>query len=70
MARFLGIETNPEDRVCRFEQLDQAVFQIMNFCKVEAGRLCWIYLADRLLLLANVNRTTLLHWVPGDDEVV
>jgi len=32
----------------------------MNFCKVEAGHLCWIYPKDRLILLPNVARTTLL----------
>ena len=50
-------------------------FEIMNFCKVEAGRLCWIYPRDWRLPLPNVDRTTLLHrgnlyWVLGDDEVV
>jgi len=47
----------------------------MNFCKFEAGHLCWIYLGDRLLPLPTVDRTTLLywanlHWIPSDDEVV
>jgi len=47
----------------------------MNFYKVEAERLCWIYLGDQLFPLPNVDRTTLLHqanlyWVPGDVEVV
>jgi len=56
-------------------QLNQAGFKIMNFCKVEAGRLCWIYPGDWLLPLPNVDHTTLLHrgnlyWVPDDDEVV
>jgi len=46
IARFLGIEPNPEDRVSGFELLDQAAFEIMNFYKVEAGRLCWIYPRD------------------------
>jgi len=74
IARFLGVEPNPKDRVSKFEWLDQAAFEIMNFCKVEAGRLCSIYPADWLLLLPNVDRTTLLHrtdlyWVPGDAEV-
>ena len=48
IARFLGIEPNPDDRVSRFERLNQAAFEIMNFCKVEAARLCWIYPGDRL----------------------
>ena len=71
IARFLSVESNLENRVSGSERLDQAAFEIMNICKVEAGRLCWIYLGDRLLLLPNVDRTTLLHrgnlyWVPDD----
>jgi len=60
-ARFLGVEPNPEDRVSRSEWLDQATFEIMNFSKVEAGRLCWIYTRARLLPLPNVDRITLIH---------
>jgi len=55
IARFLGVEPNPKDRVSRSERLDPAGFEIMNFCKVEAGHSCWIYLEDRLLLLPNVE---------------
>ena len=43
IARFLVIEPNPKDRVFVFERLDQVAFELMKFCKVEAGRLCWIY---------------------------
>ena len=43
IARFLGVEANSEDRVSKSEQLDQAAFEIMNFCKAEDGRLCWFY---------------------------
>jgi len=75
IARFLGVEPNPEDRVPRSERLDQATFEIMNFFKVEAGCLCWLYPRDWLFLLPNVDRTTLLHrgnlyWLPGDEEVI
>jgi len=42
IARFLGIEPNPEDRVFKSERLDQVAFEIINFYKVEAGLLCWI----------------------------
>jgi len=38
IARFLGVEPNPEDKVSGL--LDEAAFEIMNFCKVEAHRLC------------------------------
>jgi len=61
MARFLGIEPNLEDRVSGYNQLDQVAFEIMNFCKVKARRLCWIDLGDRLFSLPNVDQTTLLH---------
>jgi len=27
----------------------------MNFCKVDGGRLCWIYPGDQLLPLPNVD---------------
>jgi len=75
IAIFLGVEPNPEDRVSRFEWLDQATFETMNFCKVQAGQLCWIYPGDQLLPHPNVDRTTLLYraslyWVPGDDKIV
>jgi len=75
IARFLGIEPNHEDRVSRSERLDQVAFEIMNFCRVEVGHLCWIYPGDRLLPLPNIDRTTLLHrdnlyWVPADAEVI
>ena len=71
----LGFEPYPEDRVSRSERFDQAAFEIMNFCKVEAGRLCWIYPGDWLLPLPNVNQTTFLHranlyWVLGDAKFV
>jgi len=62
IARFLGVEPNPEHSVFGFEQLDQAAFKKMNFCKVEAGCLCSIYPRDRRLLFPNVERATLLHW--------
>jgi len=75
IVRFFGIEPNPEDRVFGSQRLDQAVLEIMNFCRVEALHWCWIYPMDRLLSLPNVDRTTLLHranlyWVPGNAEVV
>ena len=75
IARFLGVEPNLEDRVFRSKRLDQASFEIMNFCKIEAGCLCWIYYGDQLLPLLNVDQTTLLHlanlyWVPSDEDVV
>jgi len=43
IARSLGIESNPDDRVRGSERLDKAAFELMDFCQVEAGRLCWIY---------------------------
>ena len=46
IARFLGIKPNPEDSVSRPERLDQAAFEIRNFCRVKVGPLCWIYLGE------------------------
>jgi len=54
IARFLGNVPNSEDRVSESERLDQAAFEIMKFCKVEARHLRWIYPGDRLLPLPNV----------------
>jgi len=61
--------------VSESEQLYPAAFEIMNFCEVEASRLCWIYSKDWLLSLSYVDQTTLLYranlfWVPNDEEVV
>jgi len=75
IARCSRIEPNHKDRVSEYERLDQVAFEIMNFCKVEAVHLCWIYPGDRLLSLPNVDCTTFLHpanlyWVLGDEEVV
>jgi len=75
IARFLGVEPNPKYTVSGSERVNQAAFEIINFCKFEASRLCWICLEDQPLLLPNVDRTTVLHrgnlyWVPGDEEVV
>jgi len=55
IARLLGVEPDLEDRVFRSERLDQAAFEIMNFFKIEADRLCWIYPGDRLLPFSNVD---------------
>jgi len=55
IARFLGIEPNPYDRVRESERLDKAAFELMGFCQVEAGRLCWIYLGVALCLFPTFN---------------
>jgi len=39
-TRFLGVEPKPENRVYESGGVYQAAFEIKNFCKVEAGRLC------------------------------
>jgi len=51
IVRFLGIESNSEDRVSESEWLDKASFVLMSFCKIETGRMCWIYLRDDLCRL-------------------
>jgi len=69
------MEPNPDDRVSGSERLDKAAFELMGFCKVEVGRLCWIYPGGRLMPLPNIKRTTLRHYhnlsyLSGDDEVL
>jgi len=59
IARFLGVEPRDDDKVHRSDGLDKATFELLGFCKVEAGKLCWIYPGDRLMPLPNVARTTL-----------
>jgi len=61
IARFLSVEPNPKDRIFGSKRLDQAAFELMNFCKAEVGHLCWIYHGDWLPPLPNVDRTTLLY---------
>ena len=75
IARFLRIEPQPDDRVSGSERLDKAAFELMGFCKVEAGQLCWIYPGGQLMPLPNIEHTTLRHppnlsYLPGDDEVL
>jgi len=55
IARFLGIEPNPDDRVSGSKRVDKAAFELMDFCKVEVGRLCWIYPGGRLMPLPILN---------------
>jgi len=74
IGRFLGFEPNPNDRVSGSERLDKAACELMGFCHVEAGRLCWIYPGGRLMPLPNIERTTLRHYhnlfyLPSDEEV-
>ena len=50
-------------------------FELMGFCRVEAGRLCWIYPGGRLMPLPNIERTNLRHhnnlsYLPNDEELV
>ena len=47
----------------------------MDFCQVEAGRLCWIYPGGRLIPLPNVERITLQNrnnflYLSDDEEFV
>jgi len=75
ITRFLEIEPNPnDDRVNGSEQLDTAAFELMGFCHVEAGKLCWIYPGGQLVPFPNIERTTLqqyqnLSYLPGDEEL-
>ena len=56
------------------ELVDQAAFELMGFCRVEVGRLCWIYPGGRLMPLPNIERTTLrpyhnLSYLSSDEEL-
>jgi len=44
IARFFNVIPDDNDWVSGFERLDKSSFKLMSFCKVKAGRLCWIYL--------------------------
>ena len=59
IVRSAGIEPNPDDRVSGYKRLALATFEQMKFCMMERGRICWIYLGNRLMPLPNVDRTTL-----------
>ena len=74
IARFLGIEANPDDRVRGPEWLDKVAFELMGFGQVKAGRVCCIYRRGRLMPLPNIERTSLQHrhnllYLPGDEEL-
>jgi len=51
-----------------------AAFAQIKFCKVDGGRICWIYPGNRLMPLPNVDRTFLLnranlYFLPDDEEL-
>jgi len=73
IARSVRIKLNPDDRVPSFERLNIAAFEQMEFCKIEAEHVYWIYPRNHLMPLLNVNRTTLLnranlYCLSGDEE--
>jgi len=59
IARLVGVELNPDDRVVGLEWLNLAAFEQMKFCKVDGGRICWIYPGNWLMPLPNIDRTSL-----------
>jgi len=61
IARLVGVELNPDDRVVGLEWLNLAAFEQMKFYKVDGGRICWIYPGNKLMSLSNVDRTSLLN---------
>ena len=61
IARSVGINPSPNDRVLGSEQLNLATFEQMKFYKIEVGHVCWIYPGNRLMPLPNVYYTTLLN---------
>jgi len=49
-------------------------FERIKFCKVDGGRISWIYRENQLMPFLNVDRTSLLNWanlyfLPGDEEL-
>jgi len=43
IARLLGVERNPDDRVTCSEWFNSGAFEQMKFCKVDGGCIYWIY---------------------------
>ena len=74
IARSIGIEPNPNDRVPSSERLKLIIFEQMKFCNVEAGCGCWIYLENQLMPLPNIDCITLLslanlYFLASDKEL-
>ena len=75
IASSIGVEANPNDGVSEFKRLALATFEQMKFCNVDSTQMCWIYPKNRLILLPNIDQTTLLNLhnlscLPGDEELV
>ena len=71
----VGVKSHPNDRVTGSKRLHLAAFEQIKFCKVDGGRICWIYPGNRLISLSNVDRTSLLnrvnlYFLLGYDELV
>jgi len=50
IARSVGIDSNPDNRVLGFKRLNLAVFEQIKLSKVNAGRVRWIYPRNYLSL--------------------
>jgi len=62
-ATLVSVEMNTDDRVAGLERLNLAGFEQTKLCRVDGGRICWIYPGNWLMPLPNVERTSLLNRV-------
>jgi len=70
----VGVKPHPNDRVTGSKRLHLAAFEQIKFCKVDGGRVCWIYPGNQLIPPPNVDRTSLLnqtnlYLLLGDEEL-
>ena len=49
ITRLVAAESNLDDRVIGSKVLNLAAFEQIKFCKVDGGRICWIYHRNRLM---------------------
>jgi len=74
IARLVGVEPNPNDRVVGSERLNLTAFEQMKFYTADNGHICWIYLGNWLIHHPNVDRSSLLnrtniYFLAGDEEL-
>ena len=61
IARLVGLEPNPNDRVACSERLNLATFEQIKFYKVDGGRIYWIYPGNWLMPFPSVDHTSPLN---------
>ena len=73
IATLVSVESNPNDRVLGSEQLNMVAFEQLKLYKVDGRCICRVHPGNQLMLLPNVDRTSLmnqtnLYVLPGDEE--